>query len=84
VLTSSTSSVPEIAGDAALLVDPYDARSIAEGVRLLATRDDLCAELSVRGRARAALFSAEKYQQRLRSVYRELLVRASRARFSAA
>src|SRR5688572_7369446 len=35
VLSSRTSSIPEVAGDAALLVNPYDPREIAEGVRAL-------------------------------------------------
>jgi len=76
VLTSSTSSVPEIAGDAALLVDPYDTRAIAEGVRALAEQDDLCAELSARGRRQAALFGEAPYRKRLQAVYAQVLDRA--------
>ena len=56
-LSSSTSSIPEVAGDAALLVDPEDEDAIAAGlIRLLvdtALRDDLMAK----GPARAAMFS---------------------------
>lgn len=73
VLTSNTSSVPEVAGDAALLVDPYDTRQIAEGVRALAEQDDLCEELSARGRRQAALFSEASYRQRVTAVYERVL-----------
>ena len=73
VLSSNTSSVPEVAGDGALLVDPYDARQIADGVRALDDDDSLRAELSERGARRAALFSETAYQERLAAVYAKVL-----------
>src|SRR5690606_24547496 len=56
VLTSDSSSIPEVAGDAALLVNPYDVSAILDGLRALDADADLRADLSARGRRRAALF----------------------------
>jgi glycosyltransferase involved in cell wall biosynthesis len=72
VLTSNTSSLPEVAGDAACLVDPYDTQAIAEGIRALDSNDELRAELAERGLRRARLFSEEAYAERLAEVYRRL------------
>ena len=41
VVTSNVSSLPEVAGDAALLVDPYDVGSIADGIRRAVTDEPL-------------------------------------------
>ncbi len=57
VLTSTTSSLPEVAGDAALLVDPHDTAAIADGLTRLLTDDRLHATLRERGRAHAARFT---------------------------
>lgn len=57
VLTSGVSSLPEVAGDAALLVDPEDVSSVAEALRRLLREPRLREELAARGRARAARFS---------------------------
>jgi glycosyltransferase involved in cell wall biosynthesis len=53
VLTSTTSSLPEVAGDAALLVDPEQTAAIADGLAWLATDAALRADLRARGRATA-------------------------------
>jgi glycosyltransferase involved in cell wall biosynthesis len=55
VLTSNSSALPEVAGDAALLVDPLDTQAIAAGLMRLAHDADLRALLRERGLARAAL-----------------------------
>jgi glycosyltransferase involved in cell wall biosynthesis len=60
VLTSNTSSLPEIAGDAALLVDPTDTAAIAGGLARLAGEPALRAELHRKGLARAAAFTWER------------------------
>ena len=72
VLTSNTSSLPEVVGDAALTVDPYDTRALTEGIRALDSDAELRARLSGEGRARAALFSAEAYERRLTDLYARL------------
>ncbi|HUM44909.1 MAG TPA: glycosyltransferase family 1 protein [Fervidobacterium sp.] len=56
VLTSNVASIPEVVGDAALTVDPYDIDAIAEGIKRLVEDDNLRRELSQKGLARAKLF----------------------------
>lgn len=72
VLTSNTSSLPEVVGDAAVMVDPYDTRAMAEAIQALDAHETLRAELSARGPRRAALFSAEAYDRRLVDLYARL------------
>ena len=60
VLTSSVSSLPEVVGDAAVLVDPHDTAAIAAGLARLLTEPALAADLRARGRARAATFSWDR------------------------
>lgn len=57
VLSSTTSSLPEVAGEAALLVDPYDEQALAEGLNRLASDAGLCEDLRQRGIARAKQFT---------------------------
>ncbi len=68
-LTSNTSSLPEVAGDAAVLVDPLDVAGLAAGIRALANDADLRAELSRRGPLQAEKFSEEVYKHRLAAAY---------------
>jgi glycosyltransferase involved in cell wall biosynthesis len=60
VITSNTSSLPEVAGDAALLVDPHDVDAIAAAMHRLVTDEALRAELARRGLANVQRFSWEK------------------------
>jgi glycosyltransferase involved in cell wall biosynthesis len=57
VVCSNTSSLPEIAGDAALLAEPYDHEGLADAVARILRDGDLRAELGRRGLAQAARFS---------------------------
>ncbi len=70
VLASTAGSLPEIAGDAALLVDPYDAQAIRKAIKTLDADADLRGELAARGRTQAARFSPEAYARRLDDLYR--------------
>jgi glycosyltransferase involved in cell wall biosynthesis len=72
VVASGESSLPEIAGDAALLVDPYDTEQIARGITTIVNDGDLRAELSRRGRAQAAKFSIDRYRERVEALYASL------------
>jgi glycosyltransferase involved in cell wall biosynthesis len=72
VVTSRESSVPEVAGDAALLVDPYSIDEIAAAIRTIVNDADLRAELSQRGRVQAANFSIDRYRERVGALYRTL------------
>src|SRR5207245_2256935 len=56
VVTTSTSSLPEVVGDAALLVDPHDIGALADAVVRVITDDALAKTLGARGLARAPLF----------------------------
>jgi len=69
VLTSNTASMPEVVGDAALQVDPYDTRALVEGIRALDSDADLRGRLAEAGPVRAEDFSPERYQARLTEVY---------------
>jgi len=60
VLASNTSSLPEVAGDAALLVDPTDVGAIVAGLARLASDTALRADLRTRGLARAAQFTWDR------------------------
>jgi len=60
VLTSRISSLPEVVGDAAVLVDPYDVEDIASGLERLLGDPALCASLVEKGRARVGAFSWER------------------------
>lgn len=73
VITSDTSSLPEVAGDAALLVDPYDTMAISRAILTLDRDAALCTRMSEGGRIQAARFSTERYQERLTAMYTGLL-----------
>jgi glycosyltransferase involved in cell wall biosynthesis len=73
VIASTEGSLPEVAGDAAVLVDPYDVDAIRDAIRAVDTDPDLRAALAQRGRAQAARFSPERYRERLRAAYGTLL-----------
>jgi glycosyltransferase involved in cell wall biosynthesis len=73
VMTSNVSSLPEVAGDAALLVDPTDIDQMAATICKIDRDADLRVELSAKGRERAKLFSPEAYRARLGELYGHLL-----------
>jgi glycosyltransferase involved in cell wall biosynthesis len=73
VITSNTASIPEIAGNAAILVDPYDTKEIAEAIVAIDNDLDLRADLTEKGYTRAKLFSEDIYKARLSSVYTKLI-----------
>lgn len=72
VITSNTSSLPEVAGEAALMVDPMKVRGIAHAINTLDDDDRAVAELGRRGLAQAERFSAAAYRERLAGFYRQL------------
>lgn len=72
VITSGTSSLPEVVGDAALMVDPYDQVAIARGLAALLTDDALRARLRVAGPQQAARFSWRDAAQSLLACYNQL------------
>jgi glycosyltransferase involved in cell wall biosynthesis len=72
VLTSNVSSLPEIAGEAALTVDPEDVEAIADGLWRILTDGDLAGQLRQKGLARAAEFSWERAARETLQVYHSL------------
>lgn len=71
VLTSDTTSLPEAAGDAALLVDPKSSEAIAAGLRRLLGDEELRDDLRERGLAHARAFTWLHTAQDTVQVYRE-------------
>jgi glycosyltransferase involved in cell wall biosynthesis len=72
VVTSRVSSLPEIAGEAALYVDPYDINDIGRAIKTIVSDADLRAELVRRGRIQAELFSLARYRERVSDLYQKL------------
>jgi len=73
VITSQVSSLPEVAGDAAILVDPSDPKAFASALQNVLGDDHLRKSLSERGIQRARLFTWEKTAQKTLEVYRGIL-----------
>ncbi|BAX80470.1 glycosyltransferase family 4 protein [Labilibaculum antarcticum] len=76
VITSNTSSMPEIAGDAALIVDPYKSEEIKLAISKILNDDAYRTELCKKGIERAKLFSwknmAVEYLKLYKEVYAEI------------
>ena len=72
VVTSNVSSLPEVTGDAAVLVDPHDVASIEHGMRRVLTDQTLAAEMRRRGLIRAREFSWERSVARTLGVYQKV------------
>ncbi len=73
VLTGNISSMPEIAGEAALLVDPYDVTAIASGLLRLATEADLRTTLRESGLVRVKDFSWANVARKTHEAYERAL-----------
>jgi len=73
VLTSNITSTPEVAGDAAILVDPYSVDAIAQGMLTLADNDFLRNDLRKRGFEQIKRFSWKKTAREVINVYKEIL-----------
>lgn len=70
-VVSNISSLPEVVGDAALLVDPNSAEEIAVAIHRLLNDDDLHAEMRAKGLQRARCFSWELAARHTMEVYRK-------------
>lgn len=73
VISSNTASIPEVAGDAAILVNPYDTQAIADAIRTIDSDSDLRDSLSERGRIQAGLFSDDTYKIKLNNLYKKFI-----------
>jgi glycosyltransferase involved in cell wall biosynthesis len=79
VVAGDSSSVPEVVGDAAVLVPPRDVRAVGRAMAELLSSPDRCAALAQRGRRRASRFTWERTAGGTAAVYREVLARTARA-----
>jgi glycosyltransferase involved in cell wall biosynthesis len=73
VITANTSSLPEVVGDAAMQVDPYNPVEIAAALRQLDIDAELRTKLSIKGRMQAEKFSMANYQSSLAAMYRRIV-----------
>ena len=73
VVTSRISSLPEVVGDAAVLIDPYDVEDITRGLRRALQDETLRAELIEKGRVRARSFSWERSAAAVHAGYLKVL-----------
>ena len=71
VVTSNVSSLPEVVGDAAMLVNPENVFDIARGIREVLLDDNLRQELIRRGRRQATRFSWETTARQVLEIYKE-------------
>jgi alpha-1,3-rhamnosyl/mannosyltransferase len=72
VLCSSSSSLPEVVGNAALTVNPYDVTALAEGLRQLLSQAALRVHLREAGLQRAREFSWERTARATLAVYEDV------------
>ena len=77
VVTSDSSALPEVVGDAGLLVDPYDTDAISGGVRALLEDQARREDLARRGLERARLFTWHQVAEQTLRVYREISARSA-------
>lgn len=73
VITSNTASIPEVAGDAAIMINPYDTAALANAIRMVDADEGLRAELSAKGIEQAKMYSDEIYREKLNTVYKKFL-----------
>ena len=73
VITSNVSSLPEVVGDAAMLIDPYEPDAIADAMRRVMLDDRLRDDMRERGLVRAREFSWDRSVRRIREIYDEVL-----------
>ncbi|MBC8739238.1 glycosyltransferase [Paraburkholderia sp. UCT31] len=72
-LCSTEGSLPEVAGNASLNVDPYDVAAIARGLQILDQDCEVCRQLVLAGTERAKMFDAGNYKTRLRNMYEKVV-----------
>lgn len=75
VIASNTSSLPEVIGEAGILVDPLDADGFANAMKRIISDDSLREELIKKGIERARLFSWEKAAKETLAVYSQVYVK---------
>lgn len=82
VVTSNTSSIPEVAGDAALLINPEKSESISKAILNILQDRDLASTLRSKGFERAKQFSWSSSAKQIRKIYLESINRRTINRYS--
>lgn len=72
VITSNTSSLPEVAGDAAYLIDPYDVPALTDAIEKVLQDENLARSLQAKGLQRAKAFSWERTARQTLEVYKDV------------
>jgi glycosyltransferase involved in cell wall biosynthesis/ubiquinone/menaquinone biosynthesis C-methylase UbiE len=72
VITSNTSALPEVVGDAAILIDPHNSEELCQMMQRVLCNDELRLRMRQRSLARAQLFSWERTAAETLAVYQEL------------
>ena len=73
VICSGITSLPEVAGDAALYIDPYDYKDIRNKISAILHNPELRMDMIEKGKKRVEFFSPENYARRLESAYSSLV-----------
>ncbi|MDQ6973987.1 MAG: glycosyltransferase family 1 protein [Mariprofundaceae bacterium] len=73
VITSNISSCPEVAGDAALLVDPYDEKAMADAIQEILQHETKANDMRQAGEERASLFTWQRAAKDVLQLYRDLV-----------
>jgi glycosyltransferase involved in cell wall biosynthesis len=73
VITSNVSSMPEVAGDAALLVDPYDVKGLADAMNMILMNDDMRNIVISKGYERVKKFSWKRCAEETLGIFEKVL-----------
>ncbi len=73
VVASNLTAMPEVAGDAAVLVDPYDTGALAAAMARVLEDESLQAELIKKGKERVKAFTWERTGEQLVELYESLM-----------
>lgn len=73
VITSNTSSLPEVVGDAGITIDPHNCNALADAMYEILTKDSLRLKLSDKSLKRAKMFSWEKTARETWKIYEEVI-----------
>jgi len=73
VVTTNVSSLPEVVGDAGIMVSPYDVEMLATAIYNVLTDDSLRKTLSIKGLNRAKKFSWKKTAEKTLEIYRKFI-----------
>lgn len=72
VVTSNVTSLPEVAGDAALIIDPVDTNALTKAIDSILESKDLCDDLREKGFKRAAMFNWADAAAKTHGVYKSV------------